>query len=76
MLPRAIARRYAVAAGHSRERLLTEPTADFARPVMARQPMALTCRRFNDDDALERGLPCADRDPPQLLRPYVEPMEC
>ena len=31
----------AVAAGHSRERLLTEPTADFARPVMARQPMPL-----------------------------------
>ena len=34
-------RRYAVAAGHSRERLFTEPTADFARPVMARQPMPL-----------------------------------
>ena len=35
-------RRYAVVAGHSRERLLTEPTADFARPVMARQPMPET----------------------------------
>ena len=35
-------RRYAVAAGHSRERLLTEPAADFARPVMARQPMPQT----------------------------------
>ena len=42
MLPRAIARRYAVAAGHSRERLLTEPTAEFARPVMGRQPMPET----------------------------------
>ena len=43
MLPRAIARRYAVAAGHSRERLLTEPTAEFARPVMGRQPMPRSC---------------------------------
>jgi hypothetical protein len=39
MAGRSSIRREAVADGYSRERLLTELTADLGRPVMARQPM-------------------------------------